>query len=372
MAEWPAPNYVDPVRYGPAVIVVHAICFPIVLFMLGVRIYTRLYICKGFGMDDYLALFTMVPIAAFAVLSIFVETYVGWDVHAWDAPPNSLTLGLKCLYTTQILFTLALVLTRLSVLWLISRLFKSGAPKLQRFTHWIMIYSIVHTTIFIITLIFQCRPFYDYWTISSVPQTNCINQQVHLLFTAICGAIADYITVFLPMHTVWKLQLPIRQRISICMLFALGFLASTASVFRIIYTWQATSEQDRTWTSNTVFIWSSIEIYFGLFCACMPPTVGFWKLYYPKLVGTVHNRSDLNTSQPSTFWGSRSRSGSKRYRPNSHELGDMYDEERGIIVERGVTIESFKHHSNAESMGFQGSCTATDPSPQSTHFTFKA
>lgn len=90
-------------------------------------------------------------------MSIFVETYVGWDVHAWDVPYDSLTLGLKCIYTTQILFTLALTPIRISMLWLIARLFENGAPKLRRVAQGVMIYMLLHGSIFAITLTFQCR-----------------------------------------------------------------------------------------------------------------------------------------------------------------------------------------------------------------------
>ena len=66
------------------------------------------------------------------------------------------------------------------------------------------------------------------------------------------------------MHTVWKLQLPTKQRISLCMLFAIGFIASTASIVRTVYVWYSTSNYDRTWTAYPVYIWSSVELYLGL------------------------------------------------------------------------------------------------------------
>ncbi|KAM0171002.1 hypothetical protein ACHAPF_008569 [Botrytis cinerea] len=339
--DWPVPNYVNPERYGPSLFIVHGVFYPIVLAML-------------------------IPITGFAVVSIFVETYVGWDVHAWDVPYDSLTLGLKCIYTTQILFTLALTPIRISMLWLIARLFENGAPKLRRVAQGVMIYMLLHGSIFAITLTFQCRPVSDYWAVSFKPQPNCINQEVHLLFTAICNGISDYIVVILPMHTVWKLQLPTKQRISLCMLFAIGFIASTASIVRTVYVWYSTSNYDRTWTAYPVYIWSSVELYLGLFCACTPPSVGFWKLYYPKLVGTF-NRSEQNTSKSSKFWSSKS--GSKQDRSNSHELADTDDEERGIVIERGVTIETY-NYAKDESKGVQGSCTVIDQSPQLPSFSF--
>ncbi|KAB8304360.1 hypothetical protein EYC80_003768 [Monilinia laxa] len=327
--------------------------------MLGIRTYTRIYITKSFGLDDYLAVISIFPIIGFAISTMLVESpYVGWDVHSWDVRPDSLELGLKFIYATQLLFSLGITLIRVSMLWLIIRLFHSGAPRLRRFTFGVLVYMVVHGSIFITTLIFPCRPVSDYWKISFVPQNNCINQTVNLLFTSITNAMSDYLVVALPMTTVWKLQLPFKQRVSLCFLFAIGFLASSASVVRTVFVYKSVSNGDRTWTTYPVYIWSSIEIYLALFCACVPPSVGFWKLYYPKLVGTL-SRSQLNASNKSRFWSSRSES--NRDRTNVHELADTDDEERGIVVERGITIETF-HHPKGQSMGIEGSCTAVDSS----------
>ena len=57
---WPTPNYVDPVMRGPANIVITVIFFPLVLLIVGVRIYTRLRISRSFGADDWLILSCLV------------------------------------------------------------------------------------------------------------------------------------------------------------------------------------------------------------------------------------------------------------------------------------------------------------------------
>jgi len=60
IASWPTPNYVDPVMRGPANIIITLIFFPLVLLIVGVRIYTRLRISRSFGADDWLILLCLV------------------------------------------------------------------------------------------------------------------------------------------------------------------------------------------------------------------------------------------------------------------------------------------------------------------------
>jgi hypothetical protein len=49
---WPKPNYVDPARRGPALVVVNSLLLPVAMAVVGLRLYTRLVICRSAGLDD--------------------------------------------------------------------------------------------------------------------------------------------------------------------------------------------------------------------------------------------------------------------------------------------------------------------------------
>jgi hypothetical protein len=58
VSKWPAPNYVDPETRGLAAVIVMLILVLLVTVLLGIRIYTRIAISKGFGNDDVLIVLT--------------------------------------------------------------------------------------------------------------------------------------------------------------------------------------------------------------------------------------------------------------------------------------------------------------------------
>jgi hypothetical protein len=59
---WPAPNYVDPERRGPALIIINSILLPLALVVVGLRLYTRLRISRSAGLDDvFIALASVSP-----------------------------------------------------------------------------------------------------------------------------------------------------------------------------------------------------------------------------------------------------------------------------------------------------------------------
>jgi len=49
---WPAPNYVNPERRGPALLIVNCILLPLALIIVALRLYTRLRIAQSAGLDD--------------------------------------------------------------------------------------------------------------------------------------------------------------------------------------------------------------------------------------------------------------------------------------------------------------------------------
>lgn len=93
---WPTPNYVDPkdVR-GPQLPIITFVLFPIALVTVALRIFTRLFISKSFGSDDWFLLAAIIPTAACAALTLLAVQRWGWNRHIWDVPPDLVTLGLK-------------------------------------------------------------------------------------------------------------------------------------------------------------------------------------------------------------------------------------------------------------------------------------
>jgi hypothetical protein len=60
LAEWPTPNYSDPVKQGPALIAVNAAFFSLMTAVLILRIFTKVFVKKSFGFDDIFICFSWV------------------------------------------------------------------------------------------------------------------------------------------------------------------------------------------------------------------------------------------------------------------------------------------------------------------------
>lgn len=77
-----------------------------------------------------------------------------------------------------------------------------------------------------LVVIFSCNPVAASWdlALAALPTTKCVNRPADYLAAASLNIFTDLVIICLPIHTIWKLQLPIAQRLSVIGIFATGLL----------------------------------------------------------------------------------------------------------------------------------------------------
>ncbi|PMD42804.1 hypothetical protein L207DRAFT_425298 [Hyaloscypha variabilis F] len=304
LESWPAPNYVDPQTRGNSVIVINSILYGLVLGVVGLRIFTRTCISRSFGYDDAFILLAMLPTTAFVAVMLMAQVKYGWNRHAWDVLPSTVAIGEKLALATQILFAVASTCTRLSMLFLTRRILAAGYRRLQKLTTFAMVFMSADCLIFAVICVFQCRPISAYWTLSFVPQ-HCISERIHLVIQGSFNIASDFCVVLIPIPIVLKLNLPLRQRIIVALLFGAGFVVCFAGIVRTYYLYRITDDnRDVTWDAYPVWLGSAVELYLGIVCCSAPPTKPFFACYVPKLLFTAsHGSQNLTytSSQNKTF-----------------------------------------------------------------------
>ena len=78
----------------------------------------------------------------------------------------------------------------------------------------------------VVVIIFSCIPVAGSWDLelAAEPTTQCVNRPANYLAQSSFNISSDIFIIVLPMRTIWKLQMPLRQRISVIAVFACGFL----------------------------------------------------------------------------------------------------------------------------------------------------
>ncbi|KAN0104447.1 hypothetical protein V8E51_010192 [Hyaloscypha variabilis] len=284
---WPAPNYINPETRGNANVILNIVLYSLLLFFISLRIFTRTYLRSSFGADDVFILLALIPATAFFVISVLADVKFLWIRHVYDIPLSHVVTGLKMVLSTEVVFAAACTLTKLSMLMLVRRMLSSATLFWRRITWLAISICAIQGSVFILTVIFQCRPPQDYWKVTQTPDSNCINQTWSLLVAGVVNALTDLIAVLLPIRTVWTLQLPARQVAIVVLLFSLGFVSCIAGIIRTYFMYRVTSEYDQTWNSYPVWITSAVELYIGMICASIPATKPFFTSYLPHVFGAL-------------------------------------------------------------------------------------
>jgi len=82
-----------------------------------------------------------------------------------------------------------------------------------------------------------------------------------MLGGGIINCFSDLLTTVLPIPIIMRLQMPMRQRIGVCILLCLGFIVTIAGVIRTYFIWKSLiATWDETWFAYPLWIAAAVEI----------------------------------------------------------------------------------------------------------------
>ena len=83
---------------------------------------------------------------------------------------------------------------------------------------------VIYATVYDLVSIFGCRPIAATWDLRLVPGATCLDQLTKYMALSVLNIIIDVLTLILPIPIVVRLQMPRRQKITVCAIFATGGL----------------------------------------------------------------------------------------------------------------------------------------------------
>jgi hypothetical protein len=219
-------------------------------------------------------------------------------------------MGIYCI------FTLATGLIKLSVLLFYRRLSSRAVSPAFRWTMRIMMVVVgVYTIAFVLVLAFACRPLEAFWEQVNFSKTlrpegyhyECINEGADVVANGIAATAQDFMVAFLPTLLCWKLQMPIRQKLALYAIFAIGYTTVAIGALRTYTTWRIYFESyDVTWIAYDTFLTSLLEMHIGAMCANAPALKVFFKqlLTSERITKLVNSRSSKSRSNGSKIQNS--------------------------------------------------------------------
>ncbi|KAL4883506.1 hypothetical protein BJY04DRAFT_216329 [Aspergillus karnatakaensis] len=250
--------------------------------LLPLRLYTRIYINKALGLDDFVFNLAWV----FLLLYTIFVTIAG--AHGFGQPIMTLTMdsAVQAIYMEMIGQTFAVLGMAIAKLSLGIFLLRIVIKRWHRISIWLSMVSLsvvsVMTAIIFWTQRLPSRSIYDprvpgrtviavtpfsiLLGCQSLPWCLLLHADEDIL--AWCAAV-DFYFALLPWLFIWNLNMKMKEKLSIAISLSLGFIACICGIIRTIDLGGLSSSN---YTEDTVdlVIWSAVELAVTIICVGIP------------------------------------------------------------------------------------------------------
>ncbi|KAJ5342621.1 hypothetical protein N7541_011745 [Penicillium brevicompactum] len=264
----PAPAGVD-LRENQQVQMLGAVISLMVIGTLAVilRIYTRAKSSQtNFGLDDYLIFASLCFAYGTAICVIISTNYKnGW--HQQTLTDSEFVSLWKLLFAHVFLYSTTVTLTKSSIIMFYRRIFN-----LRWSLYFAMSIILGYFVAVIATISVACRPLSHFWLQYTDPSAEgtCISTSDFFLINGIISVLIDVMILCVPAPIIWRLQMPRTQRLAVISILLLGGFVCVAGIIRVVFLDKNTHSMDPSWTIAPVFVWSCVEPFIGIICACLP------------------------------------------------------------------------------------------------------
>jgi hypothetical protein len=224
------------------------------------------------------------------------------------ANPRTPVTSRKYILAIQTLFGAISGLIKVSILLFYRRLGARVVSSTFRWVTWASICSIIaYTIVFLLMLCLGCRPFVAYWERDDITKLfsgdfkfHCIDEGALMVSASIISTVQDLITTTLPAFLYWNIRIPIRQKVLLFAIFAIGYGVSAIGALRAYYSWYVFYDTyDITWAIWDLLIVVMLEMHVGALCANAPILKAFWRS-----ISGANAKSNSKNSKDSSNAGS--------------------------------------------------------------------
>ncbi|KAJ5283364.1 hypothetical protein N7505_001344 [Penicillium chrysogenum] len=266
----------------------------IATFIAAVRIYTRAFLVKQMGSDDYVVIVSLAFSWVFFGL-LAGEVFHGMGEHYALIPAKTYKVQMICFWASVPIYQTSLISTKMSILLQYKRVF--SAPRMRR-ACWLLIgFLAAYGTWVIISAWANCVPLAKFWD-PTVPGF-CLDKKALWFSNSAIHILTDILILIYPMPVLKSLQLPRKQKFALMAVFALGGFVLITSVLRLKSLLVISNSDDPTYDNVGAATWSAVECNVAIICACLPGTRAFLSKLLPHIFSSRSNGYRSRTTRPS-------------------------------------------------------------------------
>ncbi|KAI2639384.1 hypothetical protein GGS21DRAFT_488324 [Xylaria nigripes] len=281
------------------------------IIFIALRFWSARYARRRISADDVFAVFAFVAngfLTGFAIWGIFN----GLGKHITELTRPELTDQVALLLIAEFTYVLGSAFVKMSMLCLLHRIYTT--PTFRRWCYVLMALDVIYVVSFIPIFLTNCIPLSQYW--DPKPTGWCRNTLISDNVTIGFNLLLDFGILILPLPVLWRLQMSLRDKITVTSMFSIGLVTIGFVFWRLVETIRTRGQPDWTTSLCTVGTIAALEIYLGIIAICIPTYGPLFNAYVKPLLyrlGLAKNsmaRSSMMVkhSDLETFGGSNKRS----------------------------------------------------------------
>jgi hypothetical protein len=192
---------------------------------------------------------------------------LGKDI--WTLQLNQIKHVLMLYYLGSVFYIASVTMIKMSLICFILRIFPER--KFRNICYGLMGLVAAYGVSFTVATALQCWPAdYAWQRVDSSHKGTCNNVHLQAWMAAIFNIILDLILLILPLHNLWSLNMGIKKKMMIMIMFSLGIFVTIISTVRLHTLIYFASSTNITWDYVEAGYWSLVEMHASIICACLP------------------------------------------------------------------------------------------------------
>ncbi|KAL4948618.1 hypothetical protein BDW69DRAFT_189096 [Aspergillus filifer] len=301
--------------------------------VVALRLYTRLRLIRTPGWDDWFLLLALATDYAFFGI-ILNELAHGMGKPVSSLTPSEFRTQFKMLYFSVPIYNLTLNLTKISMVILFMRLFTTRTYRI--FLIILLVFVVSSGLYMVLGTLLICVPVQAYWY---QQYEHCVSRPLVWCLTAALQIVSDLIIVATPMPQLISLRVPLRQKICLMAIFALGLFVCATSIARLQSIIMLIKSEDKSSHNGLAATWSFVEANVAIVCASLPTFRQLIIRTFPRIIpSTSRSPHGRRTEKPlpdsSGLWKPYAGRGSY-----SADISANMDQESAEHIGSGIQVQ---------------------------------
>ncbi|KAL3429752.1 hypothetical protein BDV09DRAFT_179828 [Aspergillus tetrazonus] len=272
-----------------------SLCIIFMTIFFGLRVYTRTSLQRNWEQEDWYCSAAWLLGLVYSAIALAMGHY-GGGVHWDDVSEDHRTQFQKLTYVTMVMYGPTAFLTKLTLLWIMTRVFnpfKKWVIFIYVFLGLMLIYYIPA----VIIKIRICMPISKFW--NGEQRGSCMDRNAIIMADAVVSVVSDLIVLIMPLPLTIQLQMSKKKKLRVVGILGAGGLACASSIVRLVLIQLTGKSTDATIAFMRINMFGNAEIAIGVICACLPALSALISRTYHEYSSNRYNshESDYQLSQ---------------------------------------------------------------------------